>query len=84
MKTLHRMILRMLPGPFLAWIGTLVFLLLMQFLIRYQKELVGKGLPFEAIAELIVYNLAYIVVLAVPMSVLTAVLIVFGRLADRP
>ena len=76
------MILRMLPGPFLAWMGTLVFLLLMQFLIRYQKELVGKGLPFGAIAELIVYNLAYIVVLAVPMSVLTAVLIVSGRLAD--
>ncbi len=76
------MILRKLPAPFLAWIGTLVFLLLMQFLIRYQKDLVGKGLPLEAIAELIVYNLAYIVVLAVPMSVLTAVLIVFGKLAD--
>ncbi len=76
------MILRKLPGPFLAWIGTLVFLLLMQFLIRYQKDLVGKGLPLEAIAELIVYNLAYIIVLAVPMSVLTAVIIVFGKLAD--
>jgi lipopolysaccharide export system permease protein len=72
----------MLPGPFVGWLATLILLLLLQFLIRYQKELVGKGIPFGAIAELIAYNLSYMVTLAVPMSMLIAVLTAFGRLAD--
>src|SRR5690554_5926945 len=82
MKLLHRMVLRMLPAPFFGWLGTLMFLLLMQFLIRYLPDIVGKGLPFGVIVELIAYNLAYMVVLAVPMSVLIASLMAFGRLAE--
>ena len=82
MKRLHRMILSSLPGPFLAAFGTLLFLLLMQFLINYLPELVGRGLPAGVIAELIAYSLAYMVVLAAPMAVLVATLLVFGRLAE--
>lgn len=82
MKKLHWMILRMLPGPFLGWLGTLMFLLLMQFLIRYLPDLVGKGLPPFVLAELVAYNLAYMVVLAVPMSALIATLMTFGKLAE--
>ncbi len=76
------MILRMLPGPMLAWIGVLMFLLVMQFLIKYLPQLVGKGLPVAAIGELIVYNLAYMLVLAVPMAALIATLMAFGKLAE--
>ena len=54
MKQFHRMILRMLPGPMVAWLGVLMFLLVMQFLIKYLPQLVGKGLPFLIIFELIV------------------------------
>ncbi len=82
MKLLHRHILKSLPGPFLAAFGTLLFLLLMQFLINYLPELVGRGLPLLVIAELITYSLAYMVVLAVPMAVLVATLLVFARLAE--
>ncbi|RMF54733.1 MAG: LptF/LptG family permease, partial [Bacteroidetes bacterium] len=82
MTRFHRMVLRLLPGPFLGWLATLMFLLLMQFLIRYLPDLVGKGLPLGVVLELIVYNLAYMVVLAVPMSVLIATLMTFGRLAE--
>lgn len=82
MKFLHRQIIRMLPGPLLGWLGMLMFLLLMQFLIKYLPEIVGKGLPFSVIVELIVYNLAYMVVLAVPMSVLIAALFTFARLSE--
>lgn len=82
MKLLHRMILRALPGPFLAWLGTLMFLLVMQFLIRYLPDIAGRGLPLGVIIELIAYNLSYMVVLAVPMSTLLASLMVFGRLAE--
>lgn len=82
MKQFHRMILRMLPGPFLAWLIVLLFLLVMQFLIKYLPQLVGKGLPVPVIGELILYNLAYMLVLAVPMAALIATLMAFGRLAE--
>lgn len=76
------MILRMLPGPFFGALGTLMFLLLMQFLMRRLPDLVGKGLTAGVMVEIIAYNLAYMLVLAVPMSVLLAVISVFGRLAE--
>ena len=82
MKQFHRMILRALPGPFFGWLGTLMFLLLMQFLIRYLPDITGRGLPVLLIVELVAYNLAYMVVLAVPMSALLAALMAFGRLAE--
>ncbi len=82
MKHIHRQILRMLPGPFLGWLATLIFLLIMQFLIRYLPDLVGRGLPLMVIFEIVVYNLAYMIVLAVPMSVLIATLMTFGKLAE--
>jgi len=72
----------MLPGPFLGSLALLMFLLVMQFLIKYLPNLVGKGLPLQVIVELIAYNLAYMVVLAVPMSVLIASIVAFGRLAE--
>ena len=54
----------------------------MQFLITYLKDLVGRGLPAAVIVELIVYSLAYMVSLAVPMAVLVTTLLAFGRLAE--
>jgi len=82
MKLFHRMILRALPGPFFGWLGTFMFLLLMQFLIRYLPDITGRGLPVGLIVELVSYNLAYMIVLAVPMSALLAALMAFGRLAE--
>lgn len=82
MKLFHNMLLRMLPGPFLGWLLTLLFLLLMQFLIKYLPDLAGRGLPIWLVIELISYNVAYMVVLAVPMSALLATLTAFSRLAE--
>jgi lipopolysaccharide export system permease protein len=82
MRRLHWLMLQKLPGPFFGWLGTLMFLLLMQFLIRWLPEIAGKGIPVLVICELIAYNLAYMVTLAVPMSVLLAVLMGFGALSD--
>lgn len=81
-RRLHWLILRRLPGPFFGWLGILMFLLLMQFLIRWLPEIAGKGIPVTVIVELIAYNLAYMVTLAVPMSVLLAALMAFGGLAE--
>ena len=79
---LHRTVLLWLPLPFVAALVTLLFLLLMQFLITYLPDLVGRGLPVGAVAELVAYSLAYMVTLAVPMAWLIALLAAFGRLAE--
>jgi len=75
-------ILRRHLGPFIFCFFTLMFLLLMQFLILYIDLLVGKGLPYSVIFELIVTNLASMVVLAVPMAVLVACLMAFGKVTE--
>lgn len=75
-------ILRRHLGPFVFCFFTLMFLLLMQFLILYIDLLIGKGLPFGIIIELIVTNLASMVVLAVPMAVLVACLMAFGKFTE--
>ena len=81
MKLIHQLLLRRLPGPFVGWLATLLFLLLMQFLIKFLPDLAGRGLPLSLILELIVYNLAYMIVLAVPMAVMLSSLMAFGELA---
>src|SRR5690606_41880900 len=82
LKRLHLTVLRALPVPFLAAFGTLMFLLLMQFLIRFLPGLVGRGLPARALVELVAYSLAYRVTLAVPMARLIALLAAFGRVSE--
>lgn len=79
---LHWTLLRSLPLPFVAAFGTLMFLLLLQFLIAYLPDLVGRGLPLWALAELVAYSLAYMVTLAVPMAWLIALLAAFGRMSE--
>ncbi len=76
-------ILKRHTGPFLFCFLTIMFLLLMQFLIQFIEHLVGKDIPLLVIFELIATNLAYMVVLAVPMAVLVATLIAFGKFAEN-
>ncbi|MDH7516349.1 MAG: LptF/LptG family permease, partial [Bacteroidota bacterium] len=78
---LWRSILRGHLGPFLFSNAVIVFLFLLQFLMKSAGDIVGKGLGTGVILELIALNLAWIVVLAVPMSVLVATLMAFGRMS---
>ena len=69
-------------GPFLFCFLTIMFLLLMQFLILHIDKLIGKDIPFSVILELILTNLAYMVVLAAPMAVLVSTLMAFGKFSE--
>lgn len=80
---LYRHILRAHIGPFFFSFFTLMFIFLLQFIMKFIDDLVGKGLNAFVIAELIVLNLAWMVVLAIPMSVLVAVLMAFGGLSSQ-
>jgi len=81
MKILPKYIIREHIPPFIFALGVLMFIFLMQFLVKYITKIFGKGLPFFTIIELVFYNLAWMFALAVPMSVLVATLMSFGRLS---
>jgi lipopolysaccharide export system permease protein len=59
-----------------------LFLLLMQFLWRYIDELVGKGLEFKVIGELLVYASSSLVPLALPLAILLSSLMAFGNMGE--
>lgn len=54
----------------------------MQFLILHVDKLIGKDIPIPIILELVITNLAYMVVLAAPMAVLVASLMAFGKFSE--
>ena len=70
-------------GPFLFCFFGVMFVLLMQFLVLHIDKLIGKDIPFGVILELIITNLAYMVVLAAPMAVLVASLMAFGKFSEH-
>ena len=78
---LFRHILRAHFAPFLGSFIVLMFLFVLQFIMKFMDQLAGKGLSAAVIVELMVLNLAWIVVLAVPMAVLVATLMAFGGLS---
>ncbi|MCX7736442.1 MAG: LptF/LptG family permease [Candidatus Kapabacteria bacterium] len=75
-------ILRFQIGPFLFGSLTVVFLFLFQFLSKYLNDLVIKGLETWVIFQLIALNVAWMIVLAIPMGVLFAALMSFGNLSS--
>ncbi len=82
MSHISRYILRAHVGPFLFGALTVMFIFLLQFLINFLPQLVGKGLGAWIITQLIALNLAWMVTLAVPMGILVASLMAFGNLGS--
>ncbi|MBI2427746.1 MAG: LptF/LptG family permease [Ignavibacteriales bacterium] len=75
-------ILKAHTAPFIGSFLILMFLFILQFIMKFMDQLVGKGLSGAVIAELMMLNLAWMVVLAVPMAVLVATLMAFGGMAS--
>jgi lipopolysaccharide export system permease protein len=82
MRILWRHILRVHVSPFIFSVFLIMGIFLLQYLMRYLDQLAGKGLSAGIIVELITLNLAWMLVLAVPMAVLIATLMAFGGLAS--
>ena len=80
---LWRHILRAHAAPFVFSNLVLIAIFVLQFIMKFMDKLVGKGLSAGIIVEMIALNLAWMVVLAVPMSVLIATLMAFGGLASN-
>ena len=79
MKIINRYIIKEHVGPFVFGLSVIMFILLMNFLVKYIGQIFGKGLPLLTIGKLIFFNLAWMLALAVPMATLIAVLMAYGR-----
>ena len=82
MRLLPRYIARELVLPFIFALGIIVFILFINFFLRAVDRFLGKGLDLFTILEYLFLTLAWIVALAVPMAVLIATLMSFGRLSE--
>ncbi len=82
MRLLSRYFVREMLLPFFFSLLMITFILFINFLLRAIDRFLGKGLDVLTILEYLFLNLAWIIALSVPMAVLLATLMAFGRLSE--
>ncbi|MBN2175291.1 MAG: LptF/LptG family permease, partial [Bacteroidales bacterium] len=83
MKKIYWLIIKSYIGPFVMTFFIALFILLMQFLWKYIDDLVGKGLEWYVIAQLLFYASSTFVPLALPLAILLSSLMTFGNLGEN-
>ncbi len=83
MKTIHRFTLKAFLGPMVLSFFIVMFILMMNFVWRYIDELVGKGLSFSIIIELLFYATANMMPLGIPLATLFAGIMTMGNLGEH-
>ncbi|MBN1252263.1 MAG: LptF/LptG family permease [Bacteroidales bacterium] len=83
LKSLHWLVLKSYIGPLVLTFFVSEFILIMQFLWLYIDDLVGKGLEWILIAELLLYAAAGLVQMALPLAILLASIMTFGDLGEH-
>jgi|Deesub1362B_J571_1020462.scaffolds.fasta_scaffold03609_2 lipopolysaccharide export system permease protein len=78
---ISRYIIREHVGPFFFGLGLLTLIFMLNLVWRDLGRLLSRGLELSTILEFLYLNLAWMIALAVPMAVLIATLMTFGRLS---
>ena len=82
MKIINKYIFKELITPFFLSLFILLFVLITQFFIKNIDRFIGKGLSISIILKYLLFNSAWIFSLAVPIAVLIATMMAFGRLSS--
>ena len=80
---LYRYILRSHIAPFVFGTSVIMALFLIQYMMRWVDKLASKGLDPATIAQFLVLNLSWIVVLAIPIGVLFSTIMAFGAMSSN-
>ena len=83
MKKIHLLLLKSFIRPFLVTLFIVMFVLLMLFLFKYIDDLIGKGFAWYTILELMMYNSATNVQMALPLSILLSTIMTYGSLGEN-
>ena len=83
MNTLNKYLFKESLVPFLLSVAVITTVLFLQFLIRAVDRFLGKGLDVITIFEYLFLNMAWIIALSVPMSLLISSVMTFGRMSQQ-
>lgn len=84
LKKLHKLLITSYIPPFLATLFVSVFLFfLVQIVITYLDDLIGKGLRTMDLLKLFAYAWTAIIPQCIPLAVLLASIMTFGNLAEN-
>jgi len=80
-KTLNLYIFKEIPPPFLVGMVTFTFMLLMGRFLKLAEMVVEKGVPLTDVLRMVAYLLPSFWLFTIPMALLLAILLAFGRLS---
>jgi lipopolysaccharide export system permease protein len=83
LKRLDKMVLKAFLPPFFLTLVVVVFILLMQFMMKYFDDFVGKNLSAGTYVELLFFFSINSVPLALPISVMLSSIMTFGSLSEH-
>ena len=83
MKKIDKLVFGAFLGPFLMTFLVVVFILLMQHMLKYFDDIIGKGLDWDVIGQLLFYFAIFMTPVAMPLAVLLSSLIAFGNLGEH-
>ena len=82
MKVLTRYILKEFARSFMISISIIYIILLIQLMIKLLDKFLGKGFDTIFLINLLFYNTAWIIAMAIPMAVLVASILTYGKLSS--
>ncbi len=83
MKKIDKLILSSFLGPFVLTFLVVVFILLLQNMLKYFDDIIGKDLGWDVIGTLLFYFAVSMTPLALPLAVLLSSLITYGNLGEH-
>lgn len=81
-KKLYAFLLKTFVPLFIMTFAICLFLVLMQFLWKYVEDMIGKGLDISVIGEMFLYAALQLIPMALPLSILLASIMMFGKLGE--
>ena len=83
MRKIDKLLLKSFLGPFLLTFVVVVFILLMQHMLKYMDDILGKDLGAMVIGELLMYFAVFMTPVALPLAVLLSSLMTYGNLGEH-
>jgi lipopolysaccharide export system permease protein len=83
MKKIDKLVLNAFVGPFILTFLVVVFILLMQHMLKYFDDIIGKDLGWNVVGQLLFYFAIFMTPVAMPLAVLLSSLIAFGNLGEH-
>jgi len=83
MKKLHKLVFKTFFGPFIVTFTTSNFLLLMIWMVKYLDDIIGKGLDFTIILEMIARGALNQIPFSLPLAILLSSTMTYGKLGEN-